>query len=80
MDLLIERSREILERADPENKARVETEVNSVSGEWTQLISGLEARRDALTKLAHHWEVCIFSDSVFCIFGFRVLYIFFSFS
>lgn len=59
MDLLIERSREIQERADPDNKARVETEVNTVSGEWAQLVSGLEARRDALTKLAHHWEVSI---------------------
>ena len=57
MDLLIERSREIRERADPDNKAKVETEVNSVSADWAKLISGLEARRDVLTKLAHHWEV-----------------------
>lgn len=57
MDLLCERSREIQDKADSKNRINVENEVSEVCDKWAQLLSGLESRKDALTKLGHHWEV-----------------------
>ncbi|XP_075225316.1 muscle-specific protein 300 kDa isoform X2 [Lycorma delicatula] len=56
LDLLNERGAEIIKRADEQNKLAVEKDLAEISAEWNQLVNGLEARRDNLTKLALQWE------------------------
>ena len=56
LDLLNERSREVLRLADNNNKATIEAQISEISTEWKELISGLEGRRDALEALSKHWE------------------------
>ncbi|KAF3420921.1 hypothetical protein E2986_09204 [Frieseomelitta varia] len=56
LDLLNERSREVLRLADNNNKTTIEAQISEISTEWKELISGLEGRRDALEALSKHWE------------------------
>lgn len=56
MDLLNERSREVLRLADDNNKKTIEEQISEISSEWKELVSGLEGRRDALEALSKHWE------------------------
>lgn len=56
MDLLNERSQEVLRLADANNKKTIETQIAEISAEWRELVSGLEGRRDALEALSKHWE------------------------
>lgn len=56
LDLLIERSQEVLRLADANNKKTIEAQISEISAEWKELVSGLEGRRDALEALSKHWE------------------------
>nr|XP_034172930.1 nesprin-1 isoform X14 [Osmia lignaria] len=56
LDLLNERSREVLRLADDNNKKTIEEQISEISSEWKKLVSGLEGRRDALEALSKHWE------------------------
>lgn len=56
LDLLNERGREVLQQADATNKKRIEVQLDAISSEWRELVSGLEGRRDALEALSRHWE------------------------
>lgn len=56
MDLLLERVNEITKQADARNKQNIGRQGAEVSTEWDSLVSDLEKRRDALTKLAQVWE------------------------
>lgn len=56
MDLLNERARELTRLADPANRAHIEQQVLAVNREWEEVVSGVESRRDALTRLAQQWE------------------------
>lgn len=53
---MLERVADITNQADQRNKEKVERQSAEVSQEWARLVSGLEARRDALTKLSQVWE------------------------
>ena len=57
IDLLNERGRDITRQADHENREHIEKQLSNINKEWTDLVNGLESRRDTLTKLAQHWEV-----------------------
>lgn len=54
--MLLERVSDITSQADQRNREKVEQQSAEVSEEWARLVSGLEARRDALTKLSQVWE------------------------
>lgn len=56
MDLLNERSHEVLQLADANNKKTIETQISEITTEWKELVSGLEGRRNALEALSKHWE------------------------
>ncbi|KAK2588097.1 hypothetical protein KPH14_004158 [Odynerus spinipes] len=56
LDLLNERSREVLRLANPRNKKKIEDQLSEITSEWKELVSGLESRRDALEALSRHWE------------------------
>ncbi|KAK9711342.1 hypothetical protein QE152_g25509 [Popillia japonica] len=56
LDILLERVNEICKRADKTNKQNIQKESAEASTEWYSLISDLESRRDALSKLAQVWE------------------------
>lgn len=56
MDLLLERVNEISKHADKRNKDNIEKQSKEVSDDWSALVTDLEKRRDALTKLAEVWE------------------------
>ncbi|XP_064211053.1 muscle-specific protein 300 kDa isoform X18 [Tribolium castaneum] len=56
LDLLLERSNEIIKHADDRNKLKTQEQTSQVSDEWTSLVSNLENRRGTLTKLAQVWE------------------------
>ena len=57
IDLLNERGREITRQSDLANRESIEKQLRNINQEWNDLVSGLESRRDTLTKLAQHWEV-----------------------
>lgn len=52
-----ERGREITRQSDLANRESIEKQLRNINEEWNDLVSGLENRRDTLTKLAQHWEV-----------------------
>jgi hypothetical protein len=54
---LNERGREITRQSDLANRESIEKQLRNINEEWNDLVSGLENRRDTLTKLAQHWEV-----------------------
>lgn len=56
LDLLLERSSEILQQADSRNKVNIQEQTGEVSEQWSSLVSGLESRKQTLSKLAHLWE------------------------
>ncbi|KAJ9596214.1 hypothetical protein L9F63_027163, partial [Diploptera punctata] len=56
IDLLNERGRDITRQADHSNRQNVEKQLSNINREWNDLLSGLESRRDTLTKLAQHWD------------------------
>ncbi|KAJ8984006.1 hypothetical protein NQ317_006860, partial [Molorchus minor] len=56
LDLLLERVNEITKQADQRNKENIQAQSDKVTDEWTALVSGLENRRDTLTRLAQIWE------------------------
>ncbi|XP_059468655.1 muscle-specific protein 300 kDa isoform X2 [Neocloeon triangulifer] len=56
IDLLLERAKEISNKADAENKLTIDSDMSAISTEWNGLISELENRKETLTKLAEHWE------------------------
>lgn len=57
IDLLNERGLEITRQSDLANRESIEKQLRNINQEWNDLVSGLESRRDTLTKLAQHWEV-----------------------
>lgn len=57
LDLLNERGREVLSLTNATNKTTIENQLAETSAQWTELVSGLEGRRDALEALSKHWEV-----------------------
>ncbi|KAJ9596010.1 hypothetical protein L9F63_012831, partial [Diploptera punctata] len=56
IDLLNERGRDITRQADHSNHENVEKQLSNINREWNDLLSGLQSRRDTLTKLAEHWD------------------------
>lgn len=56
LDLLLERVKEITKQADERNKQNIQRQSKEVTEEWSSLVTDLEKRRDALTKLAQVWE------------------------
>lgn len=56
LDLLLERVNEISKHADKRNKDNIARQSQEVSDDWSSLVTDLEKRRDALTKLAEVWE------------------------
>ncbi|KAJ9594434.1 hypothetical protein L9F63_014159, partial [Diploptera punctata] len=56
IDLLNERGRDITRQANHSNREHIEKQLSNINREWNDLVSGLESRRDTLTKLAQHWE------------------------
>lgn len=56
LDLLIERSREVIAQANPKSKELVQKQSGELSERWSALVSGLESRRETLAKLASLWE------------------------
>lgn len=52
----MERTAEISQQADAANKKKIQEQSGEVSQQWNSLVSGLESRRDTLTKLAQLWE------------------------
>lgn len=56
LDLLLERVKEITKQADDRNKQNIQHQSKEVTDEWSSLVTDLEKRRDALTKLAQVWE------------------------
>lgn len=56
LDLLLERVKEITKQADDRNKQNIQRQSKEVADEWSSVVTDLEKRRDALTKLAQVWE------------------------
>ncbi|KAJ8895765.1 hypothetical protein PR048_001103 [Dryococelus australis] len=56
LDLLAERATDITRQANPASRQEIERQCGEVTQEWADLVSGLEQRRETLTKLAQHWE------------------------
>lgn len=54
--MLLERVNEISKHADKRNKENIEKQSMDISNDWSALVTDLEKRRDALTKLAEVWE------------------------
>lgn len=52
----MERVNEISKHADKRNKENIEKQSKDVSDDWSALVTDLEKRRNALTKLAEVWE------------------------
>lgn len=51
-----ERGKEILRQADETNRKTIENQMEEISSDWRDLVSGLEGRRNTLEALYEHWE------------------------
>lgn len=56
LDLLNERGKEILRQADEANRRTIDAQLEAISSDWRELVSGLEGRRSTLEALYEHWE------------------------
>lgn len=55
-DLFLQRADEIKRQANEKNRQNTSRQTEEVTKEWSDLLTGLQKRRDTLDKLAQVWE------------------------